>query len=72
MFYYPTDHTASAAEEKQKMTAAMLYAAAQPVFKRNMLYVMQPGLPNITAEWVPKPDRGCLMSFRRRKTDRYP
>jgi len=65
MFYYPTDHTASA-EEKQKITAAMPYAAAHPVSKRDMLYVIQPGLPYLTAEWVPgvpKPVRGCLMSF---------
>jgi len=44
----------------------MFYAAAHPVPKKNMLYVLQPDLPNLTAAWVPgilKPVKGVSDKF---------
>ena len=49
---YPEEWTQSAAE-KRRVTADMLYAAAHPVSKRNMMYVLRPELPGLTALWVP-------------------
>ena len=62
---YPSEHTSSA-NEKRKLTEAMLYAAAHPIAKQNMLYVLRPNLPALTATWisgVPKPTKGVADEF---------
>ena len=45
----------------------MLYATAHPVSKRNMMYILHPHLPRLTAAaWapeVPKPARGTADQF---------
>ena len=50
---YPSEHT-SAASEKRKATFDTMYAAAHPVSKRNMLYILDKGIPNLSAVWVPR------------------
>ena len=49
---YPTEHM-SAAEERRKNITVMLYAAAHPVAKRNMLYVLDRAMPCLSAVWAP-------------------
>lgn len=49
---YPSDRTASAAE-KRKQASDMIYAAAHPVSKRNMLFTLDPSIPSLSATWAP-------------------
>jgi len=62
---YTEERTQSAAE-KRRIVTEMLYAAAHPVSKRNMMYVLRPELPGLTATWVPgipQPKEGCADEF---------
>ena len=62
---YPSEHT-SAASEKRKATFDTMYAAAHPVSKRNMLYILDRGIPNLSAVWVPgapQPAKGGADEF---------
>lgn len=64
---YPTERTQSA-EEKRRLTTDMLYAAAHPVSKRNMMYTLRQELPHLTAAWapgVPQPKKGQADEFLR-------
>jgi len=64
---YPSERTQSA-EEKCRVTADMLYAAAHPVSKRNMMYILWPDIPGLTAVWVPgvpKPKKAQADEFLR-------
>ena len=49
---YPGDSTSSA-KDKWKRTTVMLYAAAHPTSKHNMLFSLDEGVKNISAAWVP-------------------
>ena len=62
---YPTDRTSVAAEVR-KHTTDMLYAAAHPASKRNMLYVLDRSIPNLSAVWTPgtpRPAKGGADEF---------
>ena len=62
---YQEEHTSSD-NEKRRNTESMLYAAAHPVSKRKMLFMLRPDLPSLTATWtpgVPKPMKGVADEF---------
>ena len=62
---YSNERSASA-EETRRRTTSLLYAAAHPVSKRNMLFVLDDKVKNLSAAWVPgvpRPAQGCADQF---------
>ena len=73
-FGYKTEHT-SATEERPRKITAMLYAAAHPVSKHNMLYILDRTIPSLSATWAigtPKPTHGGADKFLRLRVGGIP
>ena len=61
-----SNERSAAAEDTRKKTTSLLYAAAHPMSKRNMLYVLDDTVINLKAAWVPgipRPAQGCADQF---------
>ena len=61
-----SNERSAAAEDTRRRTTNLLYAAAHPMSKRNMLFVLDDKVVNLRAVWVPgipRPAHGCADQF---------
>ena len=71
---YPRGHSTSDQAVRDR-TTKLLYAADHPVAKRNMLYILDPEVPNLTAAWLPgapQPTTSSLDDFVQLRTNSIP